>query len=221
GRNVVFHTDAVQALGKIPIDVEELGVDLLSVSSHKIHGTKGVGVLYVRQGIPLAPMIHGGGHERRLRAGTENVPGIVGFGKACDIATRRLNHGEMNRVCRLRDMLEEGIRGFIPGAKLNGHPTRRLPNTLNMTMPGMRGESLVLFLDRRGVSFSSGSACKSGNPDPSHVLTAMGLTDEEAHCAVRLSLGVDNTEEDIRYVLDELTEIVEDRKGSVRFVACR
>ncbi len=221
GRNVVFHTDAVQALGKTPIDVEELGVDLLSVSSHKIHGTKGVGVLYVRQGIPLAPMIHGGGHERRLRAGTENVPGVVGFGKACDIATRRLNHGEMKHVCRLRDMLEEGIRGLIPGAKLNGHPTRRLPNTLNMTMPGMRGESLVLFLDRRGVSFSSGSACKSGNPDPSHVLTAMGLSDEEAHCAVRLSLGVDNTEEDIRYVLDELTEIVEDRKGSVRFVACR
>ncbi|MEE8517625.1 MAG: IscS subfamily cysteine desulfurase, partial [Dehalococcoidia bacterium] len=220
-RDVLFHTDAVQGLGKLPIDVQELGVDLLSVSSHKIHGPKGVGALYVRQGVPLAPVIHGGGHERGLRGGTENVPGIVGFGKACELATRRLNHKEMERVRELRDMLEDGIKALVPGAMRNGHPTGRLPNTLNITLPGMRGESLVLFMDRVGVYLSSGSACKSGNPDPSHVLTAMGLTDEEAHCTVRLSLGVGNTEEDIRYVLNSLAEIVRDRQSSVRFVACR
>ncbi len=220
-RDVLFHTDAVQALGKLPIDVGELGVDLLSISSHKIHGPKGVGALYVRQGVPLAPVIHGGDHERGLRAGTENVPGTVGFGKACELAIRRLNHKEMERLRELRDMLEKGIRELVPGAKLNGHPTRRLPNTLNMTLPGMRGESLVLLLDRHGVYLSSGSACKSGNPDPSHVLIAIGLTGEEAHCAVRLSLGVGNTEEDIRYVLESLAEIVKDSKSSLRFVACR
>lgn len=220
-RNVLFHTDAVQALGKLSIDVEELGVDLLSISSHKVNGPKAVGALYVRKGISPVPMIHGGGQERGMRAGTENVAGIVGFGKACALAIRRLNDKEMERVRQLRNTLEQGIIALVPGAKLNGHPTRRLPNTLSMTLPGMRGESLVLFLDRRGVYLSSGSACKSGNPDPSHVLTAMGLTDEEAHCAVRLSLGVGNTEEDICYVLDELAEIVQKETSSVRFVACR
>jgi cysteine desulfurase NifS len=218
---VLFHTDAVQGLGKLPIDVEELGVDLLSVSSHKVHGPKGVGALYVRKGVELSPLIHGGGHERGLRAGTENVPGIVGFGKACELAVRRLNHNEMDRVRVLRDRLEAGIKGIKPDARLNGHRTERLPNTLNMTLPGMRGESLVLFMDRRGVYFSSGSACKSGNPDPSHVLVAMGLSDEDAHCAIRMTLGVGTSEEDAEYVLESLTEIVGDRQSSVRFVACR
>jgi cysteine desulfurase NifS len=217
----LFHTDAVQGLGKLPIDVEELDVDLLSVSSHKIHGPKGVGALYVRQGVELSPVIHGGGQERKLRAGTENVPGIVGFGKACELGVRRLNHREMERVRELRDRLEAGIRQVVPEAKLNGHVTQRLPNTLNMTLPEMRGESLALFLDRHGVFFSSGSACKSGNPEPSHVLVAMGLSDEDAHCAIRMSLGVGNTDEDIDYVLASLAEVIGDRQSSVRFVGCR
>ncbi len=220
-RGVLFHTDAVQGLGKLPIDVEELGVDLLSVSSHKIHGPKGIGALYVRKGVELALLIHGGSQEHKLRAGTENVPGIVGFGKACELAVRRLNLKEMDRVRELRDKLEEGIRRLVPEAKLNGHATERLPNTLNMTLPAMRGESLVLFLDRHGVYFSSGSACKSGNPDPSHVLLAMGLSDEDAHCAIRMSLGVGGTEADTDYVLESLAEIVDDRQSSVRFVGCR
>ena len=220
-RGVLFHSDAVQGLGKLHIDVDELGVDLLSVSSHKIHGPKGIGALYVRKGVPLAAAIHGGGQERGLRGGTENVPAIVGFGKACELASRRLDRKEMERVRGLRDRLEEGIRELIPNAKLNGHPTRRLPNTLNMTLPGMRGESLVLFLDRAGVYLSSGSACKSGHPDPSHVLLAMGLSDEEAHCAVRMTLGIANGDEDIRYALDALGGIVRDSQSGVRFVACR
>ena len=134
---------------------------------------------------------------------------------------RRLSHKEMDRVRELRDKLETGIRRIVPDAKLNGHATERLPNTLNMTLPGMRGESLVLFMDRHGVYFSSGSACKSGNPDPSHVLTAMGLSDEDAHCAIRMTLGVGTTAEDIEYVLASLAEIVGDRQSSVRFVGCR
>ena len=220
-RGALFHTDAVQGLGKLPIDVEELGVDLLSVSGHKVYGPKGIGALYVRQGIELSPVTHGGGQERKLRAGTENVPGIVGFGKACELAVRRLNHNEMDRVRELRDDLEAGIRKIVPEARLNGHPEQRLPNTINMTLPGMRGESLVLFLDRHGVYFSSGSACKSGNPDPSHVLSAMGLSDEDAHCAIRMSLGVGNSHEDVDYVLESLAEIIGDRQSSVRFVGCR
>jgi len=218
---VYFHTDAVQAAGKIPVNVDDLGVDLLTISAHKFHGPKGVGALYVRQGVELSPIIHGGGQERKLRAGTENVPGIVGFGKACELAVRRLNHQEMERVRGLRDHLEEGVKKIVPNARLNGHPTQRLPNTLNMTIPGMRGESLVLFMDRHGVYFSSGSACKSGNPEPSHVLKAMGLSDEDAHCAIRMTLGVGNSEEDVDYVLESLAEIVGDRQSSVRFVACR
>ncbi|MGD8868405.1 MAG: IscS subfamily cysteine desulfurase [Gemmatimonadales bacterium] len=218
---VPFHTDAVQGLGKLSLDMQELGVDLLSVSGHKIHGPKGIGALYVAPEIELSPVIHGGGQERALRAGTENVPGIVGFGKACELAVRRLNHGEMERVRTLRDELESGIRAIVPGARLNGHAQQRLPNTLNMTLPGMRGESLVLFLDRYGIFFSSGSACKSGNPDPSHVLRAMGLSDEDAHCAIRMSLGVGNSEADIDYVLESLATVVGDRQSSVKFVGCR
>ena len=217
----LFHTDAVQALGKLPIDVKELDVDLLTVSAHKLHGPKGMGALYLKQGISLTPLVDGGGHERGLRSGTENVPGIIGFGKACELAVRRLKHGEMDRVGALRDRLERGVAELVPGARLNGHREHRLPNTLNMTLPGMRGESLVLFLDRLGVYFSSGSACKSGNPEPSHVLKAIGLDDEAAHCAVRFSLGVGNTDAEIDYTLDALGEVIRDSQSAVRFVACR
>ncbi len=220
-RGVTFHTDAVQALGKIPVDVEELGVDLLSLSAHKIHGPKGVGALYVRRDMELKPLITGGGQERGLRSGTENVAGIVGFGKACELAQRRLNEDEMLRVSKLRDRLEAGIRKLLPGARRNGPGEGRLPNTLNMTLPEIRGESLVLFLDRRGVFFSSGSACKSGNPEPSPALLAMGLTAEQAHCAVRFSLGTGNIAEDIDYVLRSLEETLRETRSTIRFVACR
>lgn len=220
-QGVLFHTDAVQALGKIPIDVRELDVDLLSLSAHKAHGPKGVGALYVKKGIALSPLIDGGGQERKLRSGTENVPGIVGFGKACDLAARWLSQREPERIAALRDRLEAGIRELVPDAKLNGDARERLPNTLNLSLPAMRGESLVLFLDRHGVYFSSGSACKSGNPAPSHVLKSIGLTEDEAHCAVRFSLGVDTDEADIDYVLAALGEVIRESQSSVRFVSCR
>ncbi|MCP4663976.1 MAG: cysteine desulfurase, partial [bacterium] len=220
-RGVLFHTDAVQGLGKVPLDVEELGVDLLAISAHKVHGPKGVGALYVRKGVELEPLVHGGGQEHRLRSGTENVPGIVGFGKACELAQRRLGHGEMDRVAALRDQLEAAVRELVPEAKRNGHPQRCLPNTLNMTLPGIRGESLVLLLDRRGLYFSSGSACKAGNPEPSHALTAMGLSVEDAHCAVRFSLGRANTGEDVGYVRRCLAETLRDTRSAIRFVGCR
>jgi cysteine desulfurase NifS len=217
----LFHTDAVQALGKIPLDVDELGVDLLSVSSHKIHGPKGVGALYVRKGIELVPLIHGGGQERGLRSGTENVPGMIGFGKACELAQRRLLAGEMDRVASLRDKLEKGVLALVDGARRNGPAERRLPNTSNLTLPGIRGESLVLSLNRYGVWFSSGSACKSGNPAPSHALLAMGLSEDDAHCAVRFSLGTGNNEEDIDYALERLGEVLRDTAGAIRFIGCR
>jgi cysteine desulfurase NifS len=220
-RGVLFHTDAIQALGKVLVDVRALDADLLSISAHKAHGPKGVGALYVKNGVELTPLIEGGGHECGLRSGTENVPGIAGFGKACDLAVQWLNQKQLDRVAALRDRLEAGIRKLVPEATLNGHPIKRLPNTLNMTLPGMRGESLVLFLDRHGVYFSSGSACKSGNPEPSHVLRAIGMTDEDAHCAVRLSLGVGNDEADIDYTLSALAQVIQESQSSVRFVGCR
>ncbi|MEG3641451.1 IscS subfamily cysteine desulfurase [Magnetococcus sp. PR-3] len=218
---VLFHTDAVQALGKIPLNVEDLGVDLLSVSSHKIHGPKGVGALYIRKGVDVDAVTTGGSQEWGLRAGTENVPGIVGFGKACERAELALRHGENQRLSALRDQLEEGLLTQVPGAKRNGHAQKRLPNTLNVTLPGIRGESLVLVMDRRGVYFSSGSACKSGNPDPSHALLAMGISAEDAHCSVRFSLGAATTEVEIDQVLSLFKETLTDTMSSIRFVSCR
>ncbi len=220
-RGVLFHTDAVQALGKLPIDVDALGIDLLSVSAHKIHGPKGVGALYLRNGVDLLPLLHGGKQEGGLRASTENVPAIIGFGEACELAARRLDQGEMERVRLLRDRLEQGVRDLVSGARRNGHASRRLPSVLNMMLPGIRGESLVLQLDRRGVCLSSGSACKSGNPEPSHVLKALGLGDEEAHCSVRFSLSADNTDDDIEQALERLAEVVHDTRSSIRFAGCR
>ncbi len=218
---ILFHTDAVQALGKVPLDVDELGVDMLSVSAHKTYGPKGIGALYVRKGVELSPLIYGGGQEHGLRSGTENVAGIIGFGKASELAQRWLNQGDMRRVKNLRDRLEQGILSIVPKALSNSPPKSRLPNTLSMTLTGIRGESLVLMLDRLGVFFSSGSACKSGNPAPSGTLLAMGLTEEQAHCTIRLSLGVGNTEEDIDYSLECLREVLTDKGKAVRFSPCR
>lgn len=217
-RGVLVHTDAIQAVGKIPVDVEELGVDMLSISAHKFHGPKGVGALYVRKGVELEPLIHGGEQEGGLRAGTENVPGIVGLGKAAELAPRAVQ--ERNRITALRDRLERGIRELVPGARLNGHREQRLPNTLNMTLPGLRGESIVIALDQHGIALSSGSACKSGSPEPTHVLMAMGRSEEEAHCAVRLSLSRHTTEEDIDETVAALGKVLEE-KNMVRLLPCR
>lgn len=218
-RNVLFHTDCVQAIGKIPIDVEELGVDLLTISGHKLYGPKGVGALYIRKGVILEPLVSGGKQESGMRAGTENVLGIAGLGKAAELAVQRIH--EMDRIKRMRDKLETGIRELIAEAKLNGNPEALLPNTLNMTLPGIRGESVVLALDQKGVSLSSGSACRSGSPEPSHALLAMGLSEEEAHCALRFSLGIGNTMEEIDRTIDLLGEVIKDRKTMVRFIPCR
>jgi cysteine sulfinate desulfinase/cysteine desulfurase-like protein len=216
---VLFHTDATQAIGKIPIDVTELNVDFLTLSGHKIYGPKGVGALYMRKGIELDPLIHGGEQERDLRAGTENVIGIVGLGKACELARQHL--AQMDRIRQLRDKLEQGIKDIIPDARLNGHLTERLPNTINLHLPGLRGESVVLALDQKGVCISAGSACHSGSPAPSHALLAMGLSEDEAHCSIRISLGIRNTEDEIDRTLSLLKELVQDDKTQIRFTICR
>jgi cysteine desulfurase NifS len=219
GRGSLFHTDAVQAAGKIPLDVGKLDVDLLSLSGHKFQAPKGVGALYVRKGLALEALMHGGKQEQNLRAGTENVVGIMGLGKAAEIALQNVE--ETARVARLRDRLEQKLCALVPGAHRNGHQTRRLPNTLNITLPGIRGESLVLALDQHGIACSSGSACRSGSPAPSHALTAMGLSAEEAHCALRLSLGSTNTAEEIDRAIDCIGDILQSRKAAIRFVSCR
>jgi cysteine desulfurase NifS len=217
-KGVLFHTDAVQAIGKIKVDIQDTDVDLLSVSAHKFHGPKGIGALYVRKGIDLEPLIHGGKQESGFRAGTENVASIVGMGKAAELA--RYSLGEMDKVKELRDNLYQAITSLIPGARLNGHPEERLPNTLNLTLPGMRGESIVIALDHYGIALSSGSACKSGSPEPTHVLIAMGRTEEEAHCSVRFSLSRYNTGEDITQTIAALEQVLKD-KEIVRLMPCK
>ncbi|MDP3879803.1 MAG: IscS subfamily cysteine desulfurase, partial [Dehalococcoidales bacterium] len=217
-RGALFHTDAVQAVGKIKVDVEELGVDLLSLSAHKFHGPKGIGALYIKKGIELEPLVHGGKQENGLRAGTENVPAMVGLGKAAELAAYTLRDSE--RVRELRDRLERGIKSLIPEASLNGHRDERLWNTLNMTLPGLRGESVVIAMDQHGISLSSGSACKSGSPEPTHVLLAMGRTEEEAHCSVRFSLSRNTTEEDISQTISALAQVLEE-KNMVRLMPCK
>jgi cysteine desulfurase NifS len=216
---ILFHTDAVQAVGKIPVDVEELGVDMLSVSAHKFHGPKGIGALYVRDGVALEPLIHGGGQEGSLRAGTENVPAIVGFGKAAELAVGALGRAEATMA--LRDRLEREIIALVPNAKLNGHRSSRLPNTLNLTLPELRGESLVMALDQQGISLSSGSACKSGSPEPTHVLMAMGRTAEDAHCSVRISLSTHTSEKDIEATVSALQRVLKEMETTVRFLPCK
>lgn len=218
-KGVLFHTDAVQAVGKIPVDVDDLNVDILTLSGHKIQGPKGVGVLYTREGVELEPLITGGHQERGLRAGTENVIGIAGMGKAAEIAVNHLS--DRDRIKSMRDRLEQGIIEIISDAIVNGHPEKRLPNTLNVTIPNMRGESLVIALDERGVAVSSGSACTAGEPEPSHTLLAMGRSEKEAHCSLRFSLGETNTTEEIEETLQILNEIVNEQEAIVRFVSCR
>jgi cysteine desulfurase NifS len=219
--NVLFHSDAVQGIGKIDVDVQDLDIDLLSLSGHKMYGPKGVGALYIKKGVNIASQIEGGGQEIGIRSGTENVPAIIGFGKASELAGKQLQSGVSKETTILRDYLFEKILEIIPEAKRNGSLTACLPNTLNFSLPGIRGESLVLLLDQKGISLSAGSACKSGNADPSHALLAMGLSEEEAHCTVRFSLGISNTREDIDYTIDALEELYNNKLGVIRFVPCR
>jgi len=217
--DALFHTDATQAIGKIPMNVMDLGIDFLSLSAHKIYGPKGVGALFMKKGIPFEILIHGGEQEGRIRAGTENVAGIAGLGKAAELAGTHLTHTK--EMLSLRDELEKGIQEILPKARLNGHPTKRLPNTLNMYLPGFRGESLVLALDQRGIEISAGSACHSGSPEPSHVLRAMNRTDDQVHCSIRISLGIHSTSEEVSLFLRELSDLVTEQKPLVRFVTCR
>ena len=206
-RGILFHTDAVQAVGHIPMDVQEMNIDMLSLSGHKFHGPKGVGALYARRGIILTNIIEGGAQERGKRAGTENVAGIVGLGKAIELACSSIDETSA-RMTRLRDKLIAGIEARIPEVRLNGHRTERLPGNVNFSIKYIEGESILLMLDLNGIAASSGSACTSGSLDPSHVLLAIGLPHEIAHGSVRLTLGDDTTEEDVDYVLDVLPRIV-------------
>lgn len=206
-KGILFHTDAVQAVGKVPVNVEEMGIDLMSISAHKIYGPKGVGALYINKKAKLTPFIHGGHHERNRRAGTENVAGIVGFGEACELARRDIET-ENRRLRTLRDRLWSGISKDVKDVKLNGHPTERLPNTVNVSFKFVEGESVLLNLDLKGIAASSGSACTSGSLEPSHVLKAMGVEPAVAQGSVRFSLGRVNTEADIDEVIKEIPPII-------------
>jgi len=208
-RGIIFHTDAIQAVGKIDINLNEVPVDMLSISSHKIYGPKGVGALYIKNSLKIDPLIHGGGQEMGKRSGTENVPGIVGLGKACEIVKEEMRSERSGvRIKELRDELYRGIAEKISGVALNGHPERRLANTLNLSFEDVEGESLVQNLDLEGIAISTGSACSEGNVDPSHVLLAMGLSKQEASSSVRFSIGRYNEEKDVDGVLEVLPGIV-------------
>ncbi|MCK9364048.1 MAG: cysteine desulfurase NifS [Syntrophales bacterium] len=204
---ILFHTDAVQAVGNIPIDVEKMNIDLLSLSAHKFYGPKGTGVLYIRKGVRISSFIHGGHQERGKRASTENIPGIVGLGKAIELATE--NVAEYNKkLVNLREKTIAGLFAKVPHIRLNGHRSSRLPGNVNISFQYIEGESLLLMLDMKGVCGSSGSACASGSLDPSHVLLAIGLPHEIAHGSLRLTFGEENTEEDVDYLLAEIPKIV-------------
>lgn len=206
-RGVYFHTDAVQAFGKIPIDVKEMNVDMLSASSHKIYGPKGVGMLFVKKGTKVTPLIHGGGHEFGLRSSTENVAGIVGFAEAVELRMDEMNE-EVKRLTGLRDYLIENVLK-IKDSRLNGHPTKRLPNNANFSFSFIEGEGLVTDLDFNGIATSTGSACSTKSLEPSHVLLAIGLKHEEAHGSLRVTLGKDTTKEDLDHILEVLPKSVE------------
>jgi len=220
GKGIYFHTDAVQAMGNIAIDVERLNIDLLSISAHKIRGPKGVGALYIKKGVKIDNLVHGGAQERKKRSGTENIASVVGLGRAAQLASDNLE-GHVRKMTLLRDRLIDGIRERIEHVRLNGHPTQRLPNNINFSFDFIEGEALLLSLDMVGIAASSGSACTSGSLDPSHVLLATGLCHETAHGSLRISLGDINTGEDIDYILEQLPPIVERlRKLSPLFKQC-
>ena len=206
-KGIYFHTDAVQAMGHVPIDVEEMHIDLLSISGHKLGAPKGIGAIYIRKGVRVSPLIFGGAQEKKMRAGTENIPGIVGLGKAVKLAAAELPETRA-KLEKMRDRLIKGILEAIPYSKLNGHPTDRLPGNCNISFEFIEGESMLLLLDALGVAASSGSACTSGSLDPSHVLLAIGLPHEKAHGSLRLTLDTDNTEEEIDFILEKLPQIV-------------
>jgi cysteine desulfurase len=207
-RDILVHTDAVQGVGKMPVRVEDLGVDLLSLTAHKFYGPKGIGVLYVRKGTPIEPLFYGGHQEQALRPGTQNIPGIVGLATALKLVTEELPT-ETARLAALRDRLQQGIQTQISDVQINGHPTQRLPNILNVSFGGVEGESLLMSLDIKGIAVSTGSACSAGSSDPSHVLRAMGLERARADGSLRFSLGRTTTEEDIDYTVETLVEVVD------------
>lgn len=206
-KNVIFHTDAVQAVGHVPVNVREQKIDMLSFSAHKFHGPRGIGVLYVRKGIPLFPFLEGGAQERGRRPGTENLPAIVGMAAALKEAVSHMEATE-EKLKTMRDILIEGL-SQIPHAKLNGDAVKRLPGNVNFCFEGIEGESLLLLLDQKGIAASSGSACTSGSLDPSHVLLALGLPHEVAHGSLRLSLSEENTEEEMQYIIESIRDVVE------------
>ena len=212
---ILFHTDAVQAAGAIPVNVQELNADLLSVSAHKFYGQKGAGALYIREGVRIDSLIHGGEQESGLRAGTENLPGIVGMGKAIELAAGSVTESAA-RITALREKLIQGILERIPGVRLNGHPTKRLPNNCSLSFEGIESEALLLRLDLAGIAASGGSACASGSLEPSHVLTAIGQGAEAARGSLRMTLGNETTENEIDEVLRVLPEIVEDLRNMSR-----
>ncbi len=217
-QGVLFHTDAVQAVGKIPVNVRELNVDFLTLSAHKIYGPKGVGALYIKKGTPFCPMIRGGHQERGRRAGTENTIGIIGLGKAIEMRAQEMEE-EAKRLQQLKDKLKQGIKNNIPDIYFNGHPTEALANTLSVSFEGAEGEAILLYLDMEGIAISTGSACASGSLDPSHVLLAIGLSAERAHGSVRFSMGRSTTEEDIDYVLSKLPMVIDKiRKMSTAYL---
>lgn len=206
-KGIIFHTDAVQAVGHVHIDVEAMNINLLSMSSHKFYGPKGIGALYIGKGIKIPSYIHGGAQERKRRAGTENVPGIVGMGQAIELAVKEMDE-EIPRLTALRDKLINGILETVPFSRLNGHREQRLPGNVNISFEFIEGESILLLLDMQGIYASSGSACTSGSLDPSHVLLAIGLPHEKAHGSLRLSMGHFTTEEEVDYVLEKIPPIV-------------
>lgn len=206
-RNILFHTDAVQAVGKIPINLHQTEIDFLSLSGHKLHAPKGVGVLYVRKGVPFVPFLNGGHQEKGRRGGTENVASIIGLGQACKLAAAGMNE-ENTRVRAMRDKLEQGLLQSIPKALRNGHPDQRLPNTTNISFEYVEGEAILLLMNQYNICASSGSACTSGSLEPSHVLRAMGVPFTAAHGSVRFSLSVYNKEEEVDFVLDKMPPII-------------
>jgi len=206
--DVNFHTDAVQAAGKLPIDVQKIECDLLSIAGHKMHAPQGVGALYVRKGTQLQPMVYGGSHERSRRAGTENVPGIVGVGKAAEMARDALEKGALSTIEKMRDRLQRAILENFDGVGVNGDGAPRVPNTTNLYFEGLEGESLVIALDLKGLAVSTGAACSSGAIEPSHVLTAMGVTPDRARASIRFSMGKQNTPEDVDFALTLILETV-------------